>query len=295
MAKTQQLKAVFLLLDTDRDGLLNWEEVKHGARLLGIVVGKEPRDPEEAPPQGPRRYAFQEFADTIAQKIHRDHNTVDDLDYKVKRLFMAMDRYGTGSVSEDDICAFFRACGDDFGQELVRALMDRLDCSLDGNKVTLAELRAFLRAASPPRGSQPWRPPVPPRPFAMYGGLLRAHLDDRLAAAEGSQRGGGAAEEGHGEGAAAGSPQPKRRAEPASAAPSAESRRPNLLDELFDLSDTSSDGGDSFQAADGQDGLLPDAAESVFHAIASRSIGQRSEPEAPEDSSEDEGNGSDEA
>jgi hypothetical protein len=99
--KLQQAHAVFLLLDTDRDGLLTVRrsqppqgklflvkapcprslivlgvrtqgaEITHGGRLLGLQLSVIVNgDIEQAPPT----VTFEQFCALVAEAMHRDHN-----------------------------------------------------------------------------------------------------------------------------------------------------------------------------------------------------------------------------
>mmetsp|Transcript_21828 Transcript_21828/g.60641 ORF Transcript_21828/g.60641 Transcript_21828/m.60641 type:complete len:147 (-) Transcript_21828:11-451(-) len=111
-AKVQQVNAIFLMLDTDRDALLTWEQIQHGGQLLGLRLEKEPSEYDVSPPDINSGFEFEDFAGFVAAAIHRDHNAVDDMKYETGRLFSAVDRFGQGSVTAANLSKLFDTFGD---------------------------------------------------------------------------------------------------------------------------------------------------------------------------------------
>eukprot|EP00873_Tetraselmis_striata_P043125 jgi/Tetstr1/463389/TSEL_008311.t1 len=176
--KLQQVHSIFQLMDTNQDGLLIGEEITHTGRLLGLQLQVPREEDSESAPSA----TFEQFGALVADAMHRDHNSVDDLSYETSKLFASVDKFGKGVITPDSLMQFFTSIGDQVPQELVHAMMDAMDSDLEGTEVTEAELKSFLGTASA-RARQPTVLRMPRSPFSLYTSMLQSLLDTGIAAA----------------------------------------------------------------------------------------------------------------
>lgn len=148
-------------------------EITHGGRLLGLQLSVIVNgDIEQAPPT----VTFEQFCALVAEAMHRDHNSVDDLTFETSKLYSCIDKFGKGVITPDALFAFFKSIGDDVPKELVDAMMDAIDTDLNGDEVSEAELRTFLDTCNC-RATKPTILRMPRAPFSLYASMMQELLD----------------------------------------------------------------------------------------------------------------------
>jgi len=133
-----QLKVVFEVLDSNKDGLLNKADTLEAARMLG-----SPLAPFNALPDD----GMQEF-DVFAQLMLRGlclDPLLQPFEMAVSQFYHTLDQDGKGYVTLKELQHYFEQTGLKAQPDIVRALMDQLDTTLMGERFTLEELTEFMR------------------------------------------------------------------------------------------------------------------------------------------------------
>ncbi|KAF7302393.1 hypothetical protein HMN09_00873000 [Mycena chlorophos] len=135
----QEIKEAFDLFDTDKDGFLDYHELKVAMRALGFDLKKAEvmkilRDSDAAG----QRIEFEEFARQMAQRMLER----DPLD-EIRRAFKLFDEDNTGKISLKNLKKVARDIGDRLEDDELQAMIEEFDLDQDG-EISEAEFIAIM-------------------------------------------------------------------------------------------------------------------------------------------------------
>ncbi|KAG6840901.1 Calcium-binding component of the spindle pole body (SPB) half-bridge [Blastosporella zonata] len=137
----QEVKEAFELFDTNRDGLLDYHELKVAMRALGFDLKKAEvlkllRDHDKSNSQ---TMDFESFAVIMTDRI-----LARDPDEEIRRAFHLFDDDNTGKISVRNLQRVAKELGDHLDPDELQAMIDEFDLDQDG-EINEAEFFAIMR------------------------------------------------------------------------------------------------------------------------------------------------------
>jgi len=136
----QEVKEAFELFDTDKDGAIDYHELKVAMRALGFDLKKAEvlkllRDHDK---HGQGVMDFDDFSKIMTERILAR----DPLD-EVRRAFRLFDDDGTGKISMRNLRRVAKELGETLDDEELQAMIDEFDLDQDG-EISEAEFIAIM-------------------------------------------------------------------------------------------------------------------------------------------------------
>jgi len=127
--QAQEVKEAFDLFDTDKDGRVDYHELKVACRALGFDVKKEEvlRMLQDLGKDEKSLVDFSEFSELMKAKILER----DPLD-EVKKAFKLFDEDNTGRITLKNLRRVARELGEHMSDEELQAMIDEFDTKHDG-------------------------------------------------------------------------------------------------------------------------------------------------------------------
>ncbi|KAF9258249.1 Ca2+-binding EF-hand superfamily protein [Marasmius fiardii PR-910] len=125
----QEIKEAFELFDTDKDGRVDYHELKVAMRALGFDLKKAEvlkllRDNDKT---GQGFMNFEDFAMAMSERIlARDPNE------EIRRAFHLFDDDNTGKISLKNLRRVAKEIGDRLEEDELQAMIDEFDLDQDG-------------------------------------------------------------------------------------------------------------------------------------------------------------------
>ncbi|KAG7100157.1 Calcium-binding component of the spindle pole body (SPB) half-bridge [Marasmius oreades] len=125
----QEIKEAFELFDTDKDGRVDYHELKVAMRALGFDLKKAEvlkllRDNDKS---GQGFMNFEDFAMAMSERIlARDPNE------EIRRAFHLFDDDNTGKISLKNLRRVAKEIGDRLEEDELQAMIDEFDLDQDG-------------------------------------------------------------------------------------------------------------------------------------------------------------------
>ncbi|KAJ8085191.1 Calcium-binding component of the spindle pole body (SPB) half-bridge [Marasmius tenuissimus] len=125
----QEIKEAFELFDTDKDGKIDYHELKVAMRALGFDLKKAEvlkllRDNDKS---GQGFMNFEDFAIAMSERIlARDPNE------EIRRAFHLFDDDNTGKISLKNLRRVAKEIGDRLEEDELQAMIDEFDLDQDG-------------------------------------------------------------------------------------------------------------------------------------------------------------------
>ncbi|KAK1229474.1 Calcium-binding component of the spindle pole body (SPB) half-bridge [Marasmius sp. AFHP31] len=125
----QEIKEAFELFDTDKDGKIDYHELKVAMRALGFDLKKAEvlkllRDNDKT---GQGFMNFEDFAVAMSERIlARDPNE------EIRRAFHLFDDDNTGKISLKNLRRVAKEIGDRLEEDELQAMIDEFDLDQDG-------------------------------------------------------------------------------------------------------------------------------------------------------------------
>ncbi|KAL0571590.1 Calcium-binding component of the spindle pole body (SPB) half-bridge [Marasmius crinis-equi] len=125
----QEIKEAFELFDTDKDGKIDYHELKVAMRALGFDLKKAEvlkllRDNDKT---GQGFMNFEDFAIAMSERIlARDPNE------EIRRAFHLFDDDNTGKISLKNLRRVAKEIGDRLEEDELQAMIDEFDLDQDG-------------------------------------------------------------------------------------------------------------------------------------------------------------------
>ncbi|TFK17047.1 EF-hand protein [Coprinopsis marcescibilis] len=124
----QEIKEAFELFDTDKDGAIDYHELKVAMRALGFDMKKAEvlkilRDPDKT---GQNLMDFEDFAKVMSDKIQ----ACDPIE--MRRAIHLFDDDGTGKISLRNLRRVAKEIGDRLEDDELQAMIDKFDLDGDG-------------------------------------------------------------------------------------------------------------------------------------------------------------------
>ncbi|TDL20939.1 EF-hand [Rickenella mellea] len=124
-----EIREAFELFDTDKDGLIDYHELKVAMRALGFDLKKAEvlkllRDHDE---DGTQRMKFTDFAKIMSERI-----LARDPHDEIRRAFQLFDDDNTGKISLRNLRRVAKEIGDRLEDEELQAMIDEFDLDQDG-------------------------------------------------------------------------------------------------------------------------------------------------------------------
>lgn len=124
-----EIKEAFELFDTDKDGAIDYHELKVAMRALGFDLKKPEvlkilRDHDK---QGQGLIEFNEFDKVMTEKIQ-----ARDPREEILRAFKLFDTDNTGKISLRDLRKISKELGENLDEEELTAMIDEFDLDQDG-------------------------------------------------------------------------------------------------------------------------------------------------------------------
>ncbi|KAJ6601027.1 Ca2+-binding EF-hand superfamily protein [Mycena vulgaris] len=136
----QEIKEAFELFDTDKDGAVDYHELKVAMRALGFDMKKAEvlkilRDHDKS---GNNVMDFEDFAAIMSEKI-----LARDPRDEIRRAFQLFDDDGTGKISLRNLRRVAKEIGDRLEEDELQAMIDEFDLDQDG-EISEAEFFAIM-------------------------------------------------------------------------------------------------------------------------------------------------------
>ncbi|EPZ33638.1 EF-hand [Rozella allomycis CSF55] len=124
-----EIKEAFELFDTDKDGALDYHELKVAMRALGFDIKKPEvlkllRDYDKS---GNGLMEFDDFNKIMTEKI-LDRDPIEE----IKKAFQLFDDDGTGKISLRNLRRVAKELGENIDDEELQAMIDEFDLDNDG-------------------------------------------------------------------------------------------------------------------------------------------------------------------
>ena len=124
-----EIKEAFELFDTDKDGAIDYHELKVAMRALGFELKKPEilkilRDHDK---QGQGLIEFNEFDKVMTEKIQ-----ARDPREEILRAFKLFDTDNTGKISLRDLRKISKELGENLDEEELSAMIEEFDLDQDG-------------------------------------------------------------------------------------------------------------------------------------------------------------------
>ncbi|TFK18697.1 centrin 3 [Coprinopsis marcescibilis] len=125
----QEIKEAFELFDTDKDGAIDYHELKVAMRALGFDMKKAEvlkilRDHDKT---GQNLMDFEDFAKVMSDKIQA-RDPIEEM----RRAFHLFDDDGTGKISLRNLRRVAKEIGDRLEDDELQAMIDEFDLDGDG-------------------------------------------------------------------------------------------------------------------------------------------------------------------
>ncbi|KAJ7508348.1 hypothetical protein B0H11DRAFT_1952647 [Mycena galericulata] len=125
----QEIKEAFELFDTDKDGAVDYHELKVAMRALGFDMKKAEvlkilRDHDKS---GHGLMDFEDFAKIMSERILAR----DPMD-EIRRAFQLFDDDGTGKISLRNLRRVAKEIGDRLEDDELQAMIEEFDLDQDG-------------------------------------------------------------------------------------------------------------------------------------------------------------------
>ncbi|KAF9040203.1 Ca2+-binding EF-hand superfamily protein [Hymenopellis radicata] len=137
----QEIREAFELFDTDKDGCVDYHELKVAMRALGFDLKKAEvlkllRDNDKT---GHGFMEFEAFARTMSEKL-LERDPLEDL----QRAFRLFDDDHTGKISLRNLRRVAKEIGDRLEDDELQAMIDEFDLDQDG-EISEQEFYAIMR------------------------------------------------------------------------------------------------------------------------------------------------------
>eukprot|EP00045_Choanoeca_perplexa_P017263 m.247800 g.247800 ORF g.247800 m.247800 type:complete len:172 (-) comp17492_c1_seq1:103-618(-) len=125
----QEIKEAFDLFDTDKDGALDYHELKVAMRALGFDVKKAEVQQimREFDRDGQGLISERDFTTVVTDRI-LERNPVEE----VMKAFKLFDDDGTGKISLRNMRRVARELGEEIPEDELKAMLDEFDLDGDG-------------------------------------------------------------------------------------------------------------------------------------------------------------------
>ncbi|KAJ3333039.1 Calcium-binding component of the spindle pole body (SPB) half-bridge [Blyttiomyces sp. JEL0837] len=124
-----EIKEAFELFDTDKDGCLDYHELKVAMRALGFDVKKAEvlKILREYDKDGQGLIDFDDFNKVMTERI-LDRDPIEE----IKKAFQLFDDDGTGKISLRNLRRVAKEIGENLDDEELQAMIDEFDLDQDG-------------------------------------------------------------------------------------------------------------------------------------------------------------------
>ncbi|KAJ3029887.1 UNVERIFIED_CONTAM: Calcium-binding component of the spindle pole body (SPB) half-bridge [Siphonaria sp. JEL0065] len=124
-----EVKEAFELFDTDKDGALDYHELKVAMRALGFDVKKQEvlKILREFDKDGQGLIEYADFARVMTERI-LDRDPLDE----IRKAFQLFDDDGTGKISVRNLRRVAKEIGENLDDEELQAMIDEFDLDQDG-------------------------------------------------------------------------------------------------------------------------------------------------------------------
>ncbi|KAI9332368.1 hypothetical protein BDR26DRAFT_869375 [Obelidium mucronatum] len=124
-----EVKEAFELFDTDKDGCLDYHELKVAMRALGFDVKKAEvlKILREFDKDGQGLIEFQDFSKVMTERI-LDRDPLEE----IRKAFQLFDDDGTGKISVRNLRRVAKEIGENLDDEELQAMIDEFDLDQDG-------------------------------------------------------------------------------------------------------------------------------------------------------------------
>ncbi|KAI8613918.1 hypothetical protein BC830DRAFT_1066068 [Chytriomyces sp. MP71] len=124
-----EIREAFELFDTDKDGALDYHELKVAMRALGFDVKKAEvlKILREFDKEGHGLIEYADFAKVMTERI-LDRDPLDE----IKKAFQLFDDDGTGKISVRNLRRVAKEIGENLDDEELQAMIDEFDLDQDG-------------------------------------------------------------------------------------------------------------------------------------------------------------------
>eukprot|EP00127_Corallochytrium_limacisporum_P001606 Clim_evm3s70 gene=Clim_evmTU3s70 len=135
-----EIKDAFDLFDGDKDGYIDYHELKVSMRALGFDMKKSEllRIMKEYDPNDHDRISFQDFFDVVKEKVLNR-----DPEEEIRQAFKLFDDDGTGKISLKNMRRVARELGEGMNDEELQAMIDEFDRDGDG-EINFEEFLAIM-------------------------------------------------------------------------------------------------------------------------------------------------------
>ncbi|GAO48899.1 cell division control protein 31 [Saitoella complicata NRRL Y-17804] len=124
-----EIKEAFDLFDNDRDGAIDYHELKVAMKALGFDAEKNEvlKILDENDRSGQRKIKYEDFARVMTEKI-ADRDPLEE----IRRAFALFDDEGTGKISLRSLRRVAKELGEPLDDEELQAMIDEFDLDQDG-------------------------------------------------------------------------------------------------------------------------------------------------------------------
>ncbi|KAJ3416527.1 Calcium-binding component of the spindle pole body (SPB) half-bridge [Chytridiales sp. JEL 0842] len=124
-----EIKEAFELFDTDKDGSLDYHELKVAMRALGFDVKKAEvlKILREFDKDGQGLIEFDDFNKVMTERI-LDRDPIEE----IRKAFQLFDDDGTGKISLRNLRRVAKEIGESLDDEELQAMIDEFDLDQDG-------------------------------------------------------------------------------------------------------------------------------------------------------------------
>lgn len=138
----QEIKEAFDLFDTDKDGFLDYHELKVSMRALGFDVKKVEVQKilKDYDRQGDGLISERDFTEVVTEKM-LERNPVEEM----LKAFKLFDDDNTGKISLRNLRRVARELGEEMSEEELKAMIDEFDTDNDG-EISQEEFLSIMTA-----------------------------------------------------------------------------------------------------------------------------------------------------